>query len=1156
MSNLVGSPHLKYVQDQIKTRQEILGRTTRSNEDISWENSKTAWIRLVSSVDIADQEVYQLVSGSNEPQLLPDNGKEIRNQFLGLSEYGGNQLSNELILQGGAQNGNTKRFGITDENSILPSSNFNYGYGGLEFGIKPIPGITSFSSKTYNKGSLREAEVSIIAHNRKQFEYLESTYLRLGYTMLLEWGNSRFPKDTSTYSNTQDIAELSLKNEFLNDKGSGPTKFYTQIEKLREQSKGNYDAFLATVKNFTWEFTKEEQYVITLNLISIGSVVESLKVNLPSNRITYPPQGLNSNVQNSTNEGFSNALINLIQSVTIPTPQNPDQNDKVIIPYIPGIPFFGKKLKDNKYQSIKYDNDNNVVACFANYGGNKFVRYIRFETLLKLINDNLLIYDDGGNPSLIKIDLDNELYCYSNSFSISSDPSKMLVNFEKNITGTDINIFPTLLPPFHTTRSGVKVGLIKNLFFSSEYLTQEIESNVDSDGNLSLYNFLNNLLITANNLLGGVNKLNLRIVDKEYTFTEEEIPQAIDLALITEENIISNDDGTFSIIQQVLEMYDEVQPYEKEKLFKSQEEIPSFKIYGLEPNKGGFVTDFSLRTEITSKLATMISIGAQAGGTSAGEDATIFSKWNIGLVDRIIPNKKDKDTVEGQKQLAGEKEIALQPLKQLANISNSYFKFIKLFGNSELDLETQEISPEDQSRIDSLNEQIEALDKKETQQKRELQKKIDEIKEQQFTGYGFPDVYLTTVEGKTNFTNFIKIQKEFFRLALSYDALRKQTITPTIGFLPINLSLTFDGLSGIRIFDKLKIDSKFLPNNYGNTLEFIITELDHFINNNKWYTRVGTLSIPNTTDKPEALIQLEELSSLATQVSDLTDFVGSYSYQYSVLGQAIRNTFNSNDNRINGITRIPGELLYPPLASTSIPRSKRGGAGRQSVLVSIGELGKNYYYNKSYDNVKLSSQDADTAEFYKSEYDGNYFLEKQAAFALTQLIGQAKNDGISFTITSAYRSLDHQTRLSSSGVAAKPGSSPHNYGGAIDIGEIAAVTRNSNGKLTDDPEINKRVRETNKIYIWLQENGPKYGWYNPARLRDGQGQDETWHWEFWGVPGDSFTMPSYADVSNSPATLKTITYTSPIPEINENNNTLAINVKSPYISKKGNITSN
>ena len=41
-SNIIGKPHLEYVQDQIKLRQEILGKKSRTSSDIAWMNGRTS----------------------------------------------------------------------------------------------------------------------------------------------------------------------------------------------------------------------------------------------------------------------------------------------------------------------------------------------------------------------------------------------------------------------------------------------------------------------------------------------------------------------------------------------------------------------------------------------------------------------------------------------------------------------------------------------------------------------------------------------------------------------------------------------------------------------------------------------------------------------------------------------------------------------------------------------------------------------------------------------------------------------------------------------------------------------------------------------------------------------------------------------------------
>jgi hypothetical protein len=134
---------------------------------------------------------------------------------------------------------------------------------------------------------------------------------------------------------------------------------------------------------------------------------------------------------------------------------------------------------------------------------------------------------------------------------------------------------------------------------------------------------------------------------------------------------------------------------------------------------------------------------------------------------------------------------------------------------------------------------------------------------------------------------------------------------------------------------------------------------------------------------------------------------------------------------------------------------------------------------------------------------GGMILHKEAAAQFLKLKAQAQKDKIRFVISSAYRPLADQTRLFNSlprKQAATPGSSIHGWGCAIDFGDIGADCRIKAGgiKGRTGPAVNRKVRQTNPVYRWLSIYGPKYGWYNPARLCDGTGTDEAWHWEYWG----------------------------------------------------------
>jgi hypothetical protein len=896
--NIVGKDHLKYVKSQINVRQGILGKPLKDPEDIVWENGRTSWVKLISSVNISDEQVLKYNKENNEDILVSNSGSEFRNQYLGIKDYIGPSLAETNILSAGLTDYNTMRFGVSETNNSDPSSLDMYGYGGNEFGLKPTPGITNFSTNTNNNGSLRTAQLQFIAHNKNQFNYLETLYLRLGYTMLLEWGNSKFPitndDGSIRYSTETDIANLSLRDEFLYSFDKGARYFYTRIEELRKQSQGNYDAFLGKVTNFSWQFTTEGSYLITLDIISIGSVIESLKINTNQENIKYLiPTGSSVNPTDEERPSALEVAIDILTNtatyepkpvtrsgVTAGGPVLVNAGSSTIIDISPIktslSPEEAKSLNTNEYfyedilditppggaassvsvnpntqsssasQAQKPKPKTNtvttaVMACNAAFGEENFTYkyYARLGSLIGFINQKLLLYNKDETSSLISIDGTANNFCYSNKYSFSSDPSKMVNQLKTKISGVDINAFPKIEPFHDTLEDGTPVGRIMNLYFEREFLKQTIKDNSDGDGNLSLYDFLKSLVKTANNLLGGVNKLNLRIT------TREVLP---------------------GIYDEVLEIYDEVP-------FKKIDTNPVFNIYGFNPNRteGSFVTGFDLKTEITKDLSSMISIGAQANGQSVGEDATLFSKWNVGLVDRVIPYKLDIDLAKKNSTIGRTKSFALR---------DSYKRYLLMLADS---------------KVGTLNNREIAT----------LAYSVDT----KFTGYFFPYLYLTTTDDKKpTFNKFTSIQKDFFNKALAFDALEKGIDTPFIGFIPVNLSLTMDGLSGIRIFDKLTVNSEFLPSNYTDTLNFIITQLDHKFEQNKWVTNIGTLSIPKLFDERPEIILDPIVGEKPFERDDVTSIqIPNYFYtnHRAILGDNKKTRKVSIDEILKGLNNSP-----------------------------------------------------------------------------------------------------------------------------------------------------------------------------------------------------------------------------------------------------------
>jgi hypothetical protein len=88
---------------------------------------------------------------------------------------------------------------------------------------------------------------------------------------------------------------------------------------------------------------------------------------------------------------------------------------------------------------------------------------------------------------------------------------------------------------------------------------------------------------------------------------------------------------------------------------------------------------------------------------------------------------------------------------------------------------------------------------------------------------------------------------EFYRYCnAKLQELDEKYASPSKGFVPISLNATVDGISGVKIYNEINIDTRFLPSNYPEALRFIITQVNHKISDNDWETSFETVAITNS----------------------------------------------------------------------------------------------------------------------------------------------------------------------------------------------------------------------------------------------------------------------------------------------------------------------
>jgi hypothetical protein len=322
---IIGEKLKDYVITQINQRQRAHGDgfdgfSSRGENNIVLLNANTSWIKLASGVKVTGKKLKELgVPASLQANLSGSGLAKANVLFGGLSTYSDGTLTQA-----------TEFLGETYQASPA-------------WGIVPMPGIESIEVKSLTRGSLKKATVKLVAQNRDQLAILDVLYLRLGYSVLLEWGNSFYKKFGSTMEQT---GQTIIDNEDLFFSTTFDKVSYKNIlpliEKLRDKHQGNYDALFGKISNFNWSFNNDGSYNIEITIISLGDVVESLKSNVIASHDTL--SYVNSNSLGYTNESSTldkarkdNIILSLLhvfrlQNLTFQDPTNITIKTKQIDP--------------------------------------------------------------------------------------------------------------------------------------------------------------------------------------------------------------------------------------------------------------------------------------------------------------------------------------------------------------------------------------------------------------------------------------------------------------------------------------------------------------------------------------------------------------------------------------------------------------------------------------------------------------------------------------------------------------------------------------------------------------------------------------------------------------------------------------------------------
>ena len=146
MADIVGEPIPDYVAKQIDVRQKAHGsgaNGSRTPEQITYLNSRTAWVKLASGVKITSERL------ASEKLRSTLSNTTLAQQFI---LFGGTarRVGESLQTRSTLLNQESGKYNVTARSS-----------NSFDFGLVPMPGIESVEVKAKNRGSIREATVNL-----------------------------------------------------------------------------------------------------------------------------------------------------------------------------------------------------------------------------------------------------------------------------------------------------------------------------------------------------------------------------------------------------------------------------------------------------------------------------------------------------------------------------------------------------------------------------------------------------------------------------------------------------------------------------------------------------------------------------------------------------------------------------------------------------------------------------------------------------------------------------------------------------------------------------------------------------------------------------------------------------------------------------------
>ena len=842
MGNIIGNPFDDYVRDQVNTRQKATGKYSNiTSDDVKYYNTKLPWMRLCSSVNLYNKENEVMPKG--EDKEIPGN---ILSKLVSLGwpeeELKGEALARNMVLEGvpvnfsGSGDGATTfgSSGLNYENSIF---NGDYGYGGTdERGYVPKPGLLNATVQYYNNGANSKTIIKIKAWNKRQLQMIDVLYLRPGYTLLLEFGWSVYLKNGTEGNGYSDYSlggssEGTMTKPFLfvmdqaEEDNNNQFTILKQIDEERRKRHGNYDAIFGKVSKFAWNMATDGSYDITCTIIGMGSILESLKVNISRpvpegedkgfwtkmveevkdnnpyplianrdrtflNNILYrcmlnAKSALGDNLCKKTDLKLmgASAFFDWTTSIFAGGPQSEEMSafiagQKNMMLNQASVNVKDVNIKDGLFAINKVMDDNSQENEDGTINRGQSY-YIKFGAFLNIIQSRLNI---------------------SNKESAEKATPYIVFEFNYEDLANDNNYMFTV-PGQFSGNPNICVTPMVGLNCQSDIIDDEVQlpasaitEEINDTGWIDDENvYLNRLANVYVNLNYIAQTLGTAPMDNQGAISLlsllEGVLSGINIALGGVNNFrVMYDDKTG-----VCKIYDEVpQKFDTGDVGCDLpvKKFTRLNVFGVKPNaEGSFVRTVSLNAELNDQFAALIAIGASVNGAQLTANSTGFSYYNAGLKDRVLGSPTDTFTSETGDENTKTPETLLKENYQAMHDTKD-----SADGN-------------------------------------------------------YPNSYLWAVYGNHNFTESITgtLQgyiNQHVKLIQEIVAQNMEEIHSPF-FIPFNMSIDMDGLGGIKLFQKFLMTEEVLPPSYERGhVDILAKAVNHDISPGAWTTKLETISMP------------------------------------------------------------------------------------------------------------------------------------------------------------------------------------------------------------------------------------------------------------------------------------------------------------------------